>query len=58
MGVAAAEYAHAENFGVMAALKGDEIVPFPLEKLTDDNGKSITRDVPEKWLEFADILMK
>jgi 6-phosphofructokinase 1 len=58
MGVAAAEYAHAENFGVMAALKGDEIVPFPLEKLTDENGKSITRDVPEKWLEFADILMK
>jgi 6-phosphofructokinase 1 len=58
MGVAAAEYVQAENFGVMAALKGDEIVPFPLEELTDENGKSITRDVPEKWLEFADILMK
>jgi 6-phosphofructokinase 1 len=58
MGVAAAEFAHAENFGVMAALKGDEIVPFPLEELTDENGKSITRDVPQQWLEFGDILMK
>ena len=58
MGVAAAEYAHAGKFGVMAALKVQEIVPFPLEVLTDENGKSITRDVPQKWLEFADILMK
>ena len=58
MGVAAAEYVQQEKFGVMAALKGDEIVPFPLEELTDENGKSITRDVSEKWLEFADILMK
>ena len=57
-GVAAAEYVHAENFGVMAALKGSEIAPFPLEKLTDDNGKSITRDVPQEWLEFADVVMK
>jgi 6-phosphofructokinase 1 len=57
-GVAAAEYVHAENFGVMAALKGSEIAPFPLEKLTDDNGKSITRDVTPEWLEFADVVMK
>lgn len=57
-GVAAAEYVHAEKFGVMAALKGSEIAPFPLEKLTDDNGKSITRDVPQEWLEFADVVMK
>jgi 6-phosphofructokinase 1 len=57
-GVAAAEYVHAGNFGVMAALKGSEIAPFPLEKLTDDNGKSITRDVTQEWLGFADILMK
>jgi len=57
-GVAAAEYVHAGQFGVMAALKGSEIAPFPLEKLTDDNGKSITRDVTQEWLEFADIVMK
>jgi 6-phosphofructokinase 1 len=57
-GVAAAEYVQAGNFGVMAALKGNEIAPFPLEKLTDDNGKSITRDVTQEWLEFADIVMK
>lgn len=57
-GVAAAEYVHAGQFGVMAALKGSEIAPFPLEKLTDDNGKSITRDVTPEWLEFADIVMK
>jgi 6-phosphofructokinase 1 len=57
-GVAAAEYVQAGNFGVMAALKGSEIAPFPLEKLTDDNGKSITRDVTQEWLEFADVVMK
>lgn len=58
MGVAAAEYAQAGKFGVMASLKGQDIVPFPLEELTDDNGKSITRDVTPEWLEFADIIMK
>ncbi len=58
MGVAAADYAHQEKFGVMASLKGQDIVPFPLEELTDDNGKSITRDVSPEWLKFADILMK
>jgi 6-phosphofructokinase 1 len=58
MGVAAAEYVQQGKFGVMASLKGQEIVPFPLEELTDENGKSITRDVPPEWMEFADILMK
>jgi 6-phosphofructokinase len=58
MGVAAAEYVHEGKFGVMAALKGQDIVPFPLEELTDVNGKSITRDVTPEWLEFGDILMK
>ena len=58
LGVAAADYVYQEKFGVMAALKGQDIVPFPLEQLTDDNGKSITRDVPQEWLEFADIVMK
>jgi len=58
LGVAAADYVYQEKFGVMAALKGQDIVPFPLEQLTDDNGKSITRDVPPEWLEFADIIMK
>lgn len=58
LGVAAADYVYQEKFGVMAALKGQDIVPFPLEELTDDNGKSITRDVSQEWLEFADILMK
>ncbi len=58
LGIAAADYAHQEKFGVMAALKGSEVVPFPLEELTDANGKSITRDVPPEWIEFADILMK
>lgn len=58
MGVAAANYVHAGKFGVMAALKGQDIVPFPLEELTDDNGIGITRDVSPDWLEFSDILMK
>jgi 6-phosphofructokinase 1 len=58
MGVAAAEYVQQGKFGVMAALKGQDIVPFPLEELTDENGKSITRDVPPEWMEFGDILMK
>jgi len=58
MGIAAADYAHEERFGVMAALHGRDVVPFPLEELTDENGKSITRDVPPEWIEFADILMK
>ena len=58
LGIAAAEYVHAENFGVMAALRGQDVVPFPLEELTDDNGKSITRDVSDEWLRYADILMK
>ena len=58
MGIAAADYVAAGNFGVMAALHGQEIVPFPLENLTDDNGKSITRDATPQALEMADILMK
>ena len=58
MGIAAADYVAAGNFGVMAALKGQDIVPFPLENLTDDNGKSITRDATPEALEMADILMK
>jgi 6-phosphofructokinase len=33
MGVAAADFAHEENFGVMVALRGGGIIPFPLEKL-------------------------
>ena len=58
MGIAAADYVAAGNFGVMAALKGQDIVPFPLENLTDDDGKSITRDATPAALEMADILMK
>ena len=58
LGVAAADYAHEGKFGVMAALQGNEIVPFPLEQLTDDNGKSITRDVPKEYIEFGKIVMK
>ncbi len=58
LGIAAADYAQQEKFGVMASLKGSEIVPFPLEELTDENGKSITRDVSPEWMRYADILMK
>ncbi len=58
LGVAAADYAHEGKFGVMAALQGNEIVPFPLEQLTDDNGKSITRDVPREYIKFGKIVMK
>ncbi len=58
LGVAAADYAHEGKFGVMAALKGQEIVPFPLEQLTDANGKSITRDVTPEYIEFGKIVMK
>ena len=42
----------------MASLKGQDIVPFPLEELTDAEGKSITRDVTPEWIEYANILMK
>ena len=58
LGIAAADYVAEGRFGVMAALKGQEIVPFPLENLTDDEGKSITRDATAEALEMADILMK
>ena len=58
LGIAAADYVAAGNFGVMAALKGQDIVPFPLENLTDDDGKSITRDATPEALEMGDILMK
>lgn len=58
LGIAAAEYVNEGRFGVMAALKGVDIVPFPLEQLTDDNGKSITRDVTPEWIQYADVLMK
>ena len=58
LGVAAADYVAQEKFGVMASLKGQDIVPFPLENLTDAEGKSITRDVTPDWIEFANILMK
>ncbi len=58
MGVAAAEFVQQGKFGYMTALSGGDIVPFPLEDLTDAEGKSITRDVTPQWLEFADILMK
>jgi hypothetical protein len=42
----------------MASLKGQDVVPFPLEELTDDNGKSITRNCTPDALRMADILMK
>jgi 6-phosphofructokinase 1 len=58
MGVAAAQYVKEERFGYMTALKGQDIVPFPLEELTDASGKSITRNLTPEWMEFADILMK
>lgn len=58
LGVAAADYVHEGKFGVMAALQGQDIVPFPLGQLTDDNGKSITRDVPREYIEFGKIVMK
>jgi len=58
LGIAAADYVAEGRFGVMAALKGQDVVPFPLEELTDASGKSITRDVPQSYLEMADILMK
>jgi 6-phosphofructokinase len=58
LGVAAADYVAEGRFGVMASLKGQDIVPFPLEELTDDNGKSITRNVPPEYQQLADILMK
>jgi 6-phosphofructokinase 1 len=58
MGVAAADFVAEGRFGVMAALKGQDIVPFPLEELTDDNGKSITRNITDEMLRFGDIIMK
>lgn len=58
LGIAAADYAHEGKFGVMAALHGNEVVPFPLEELTDIEGKSITRSVSPEWLRFADVIMK
>ncbi|MBV9865006.1 MAG: ATP-dependent 6-phosphofructokinase [Abitibacteriaceae bacterium] len=58
LGIAAADYAHEGKFGVMAALHGSAVEPFPLEELTDANGKSITRNLSPEWLQFADIIMK
>ncbi len=58
LGIAAADYVAEGRFGVMASLKGQDIVPFPLEQLTDAGGKSITRDCTPEALLMADILMK
>jgi 6-phosphofructokinase 1 len=58
MGLAAADYVAAGRFGVMASLQGQQIAPFPLEQLTDDNGVSITRNCTPEALQMADILMK
>ena len=58
LGIAAADYVAEGRFGVMASLKGQDIVPFPLENLTDDSGKSITRDCTPEAMKMADILMK
>ncbi len=58
LGMAAADYVAAGQFGVMASLKGQDIVPFPLEELTDASGKSITRDCTPEALAMADVLMK
>ena len=58
LGIAAADYVAEGKFGVMASLKGQDIVPFPLEQLTDENGKSITRNCTPEALRMADVLMK
>ena len=58
LGIAAVDYVARGQFGVMAALHGKDIVPFPLEELTDSAGKSITRNLTPEWLEFADVIMK
>jgi 6-phosphofructokinase len=58
LGIAAADYVAEGKFGVMASLKGQDIVPFPLEQLTDENGKSITRNCTPDALRMADVLMK
>ncbi len=58
LGIAAADYVAEGKFGVMASLKGQDIVPFPLENLTDDTGASITRNCTEDALRMADVLMK
>jgi 6-phosphofructokinase 1 len=58
LGIAAADYAAAGQFGVMAALQGADVVPFPLEELTDESGKSITRNCTPEALRMADVLMK
>ena len=52
-GVKAMELIKEENFGKMAAMKGNDIVAVPLAEATDEI-KRVTRE----WLEFAKIFCK
>ena len=52
VGASAAKFAAEGKFGVMAALRGTEIVPVPLEVATGQ-----LKTVPKEWLELADTML-
>jgi len=51
VGVGAAKFVHAGQFGVMAALAGDKVVPVPLSVAV-----GTLKTVSKEWLDFADLM--
>ena len=51
VGVGAARFVHEGKFGVMAALRGDEIIPVPLQEAVGQ-----LKTVDAKWLEFSELM--
>ncbi|HOX23389.1 MAG TPA: 6-phosphofructokinase, partial [Elusimicrobiales bacterium] len=51
VGAGAAQFVHEGKFGVMAALKGDAIVPVPLQEAVGQ-----LKVVSPEWLKFADLM--
>ncbi|MBI4387197.1 MAG: ATP-dependent 6-phosphofructokinase [Elusimicrobia bacterium] len=52
VGVQAIRYAHQGQFGVMVALRGNQVAAVPLKEAT-----GVLKTVPPEWLELLDVLM-
>ena len=52
MGIKAAELVKENRYGMMTALKGDEVTAVPLSEAV-----SRLKTVTKEWLELADILL-
>jgi 6-phosphofructokinase 1 len=53
VGVAAADFVAEGRFGQMAALRGNDVIPVPLEEATGE-----LKTVPKPWMELAQVFSK